>query len=82
MKAATASIDRRALRHNLQRVKELAPNSRLIAIVKANAYGHGLTKVGLAVQDSVDGFGVARLKEAIALRDHGIEKPIVLLEGF
>ncbi len=82
MKAATALINRRALRHNLQRVRELAPNSRLIAIVKANAYGHGLTQVGCAVEESVDGFGVARLKEAIALRERGIKKNIILLEGF
>ena len=42
MKAATAVIDRRALRHNLQQVRRQAPQSRLIAVVKANAYGHGL----------------------------------------
>lgn len=82
MKAATALINRRALRHNLQRVRELAPHSRLIAIVKANAYGHGLTEVSHSIKDLVDGFGVARLKEALALRDRGITAPIVLLEGF
>ena len=82
MKAATALINRRALRHNLQRVRELAPNSHLIAVVKANAYGHGLVGVGTTVQALADGFGVARLKEAILLREHGVTKPIVLLEGF
>lgn len=82
MKAATALINRRALRHNLQRVREIAPNSRLIAVVKANAYGHGLVGVGTAVQELVDGFGVARLNEALLLRQQGITKPIVLLEGF
>nr|ELR5226972.1 alanine racemase [Providencia rettgeri]ELR5257137.1 alanine racemase [Providencia rettgeri] len=82
MKAATALINRRALRHNLQRVKSIAPNSQLIAVVKANAYGHGLAGVGIAVQELVDGFGVARLNEALLLRQHGITKPIVLLEGF
>ncbi|AFH93457.1 alanine racemase [Providencia stuartii] len=82
MKAATALINRRALRHNLQRVRELAPHSRLIAIVKANAYGHGLTEVSTTLEDLVDGFGVARLKEALALRERGITAPIVLLEGF
>ncbi|QIC14634.1 alanine racemase [Providencia vermicola] len=82
MKAATALINRRALRHNLQRVRELAPHSRLIAIVKANAYGHGLTEVSTGIEDLVDGFGVARLKEALALREKGITAPIVLLEGF
>lgn len=82
MKAATASINRRALRHNLQRIKELAPHSRLIAIVKANAYGHGLTEVSSAIDDLVDGFGVARLKEALTLREQGMTSPVVLLEGF
>ncbi|EMF4711145.1 alanine racemase [Providencia stuartii] len=82
MKAATALINRCALRHNLQRVRELAPHSRLIAIVKANAYGHGLTEVSTTLEDLVDGFGVARLKEALALRERGITAPIVLLEGF
>ncbi len=82
MKAATALINRRALRHNLQRVKEIAPNSQLIAVVKANAYGHGLVGVGSAVEMLVDGFGVARLNEALLLRQHGVKKPVVLLEGF
>lgn len=82
MKAATALINRRALRHNLLRVKEIAPNSQLIAVVKANAYGHGLVGVGSAVEALVDGFGVARLNEALLLRQHGITKPVVLLEGF
>lgn len=82
MKAATALINRRALRHNLQRVKEIAPNSQLIAVVKANAYGHGLVGVGSAVEALVDGFGVARLNEALLLRQHGVTKPVVLLEGF
>ncbi|UDG81008.1 Alanine racemase, biosynthetic [Candidatus Hartigia pinicola] len=82
MKAATASINRQALRHNLQKVKELAPHSRVIAIVKANAYGHGLTEVSNSIQDVVDGFGVARLKEALALRKQGINRLIILLSGF
>ena len=42
MQAATAVIHRGALRHNLQRLRELAPGARIVAVVKANAYGHGL----------------------------------------
>ena len=42
MQAATVVINRRALRHNLQRLRDLAPASKLVAVVKANAYGHGL----------------------------------------
>ncbi|AHG19842.1 alanine racemase [Chania multitudinisentens RB-25] len=81
MKAATAVIDRRALRHNLQQVRRLAPQSRLIAVVKANAYGHGLLETAHALQDA-DCYGVARIGEAVKLRSGGIVKPILLLEGF
>ncbi|STL90467.1 alanine racemase [Escherichia coli] len=44
MQAATVVINRRALRHNLQRLRELAPASKMVAVVKANAYGHGLLR--------------------------------------
>ncbi|WON76620.1 alanine racemase [Serratia sp. UGAL515B_01] len=81
MKAATAVIDRRALRHNLQQVRRMAPQSRLIAVVKANAYGHGLLEAAHALQDA-DCYGVARIAEALILRAGGIIKPILLLEGF
>ncbi|MFP3013818.1 MAG: alanine racemase [Arsenophonus sp. NC-QC1-MAG3] len=82
MKAATAVIHRYALRHNLQRVREIAANSRIIAVVKANAYGHGLLETAHTVKDLIDSFGVARISEAIALRKNNISNPILLLEGF
>ncbi|CNK24773.1 alanine racemase [Yersinia aldovae] len=81
MKAATAVIDRRALRHNLQQIRHIAPQSRLIAVVKANAYGHGLLEIAHTLQDA-DCYGVARIGEALMLRSGGIVKPILLLEGF
>lgn len=81
MKAATAVIDRRALRHNLQQVRHMAPQSRLVAVVKANAYGHGLLETAHTLQDA-DCFGVARIGEALMLRAGGVVKPILLLEGF
>ena len=81
MKAATAVIDRRALRHNLQRVRHLAPQSRLVAVVKANAYGHGLLETVHSLQDA-DYYGVSRLSEALMLRKAGVVKPVLLLEGF
>ncbi|MFB6435133.1 MAG: alanine racemase [Candidatus Malihini olakiniferum] len=81
MKTANAVISRRALRHNLQCVRQLAHNSRLVAIIKANAYGHGAVECANTFQDA-DCFGVARLSEAMALRKEGIKKPILLLEGF
>ncbi|MCG8707411.1 alanine racemase [Brenneria sp. 4F2] len=81
MKTATAVINRRALRHNLQRIRELAPQCRLVAVVKANAYGHGLIEAARTFCHA-DCYGVARLAEALQLREAGITKPILLLEGF
>lgn len=81
MQAATVVINRRALRHNLQRLRELAPASRMVAVVKANAYGHGLLETARSLPDA-DAFGVARIEEAVRLRAGGITQPILLLEGF
>ncbi len=75
-----AFIDCGALRHNLTVVRRLAPRSRVMAVVKANAYGHGIVPVAQALLGA-DAFGVARLKEAVALREAGIGQSIVLLEG-
>jgi alanine racemase len=77
----SATIDLGALRHNLQVVRRLAPNSRVMAVVKANAYGHGLVTVARALE-SADAFAVARVHEGLALREAGIKNRIVLLEGF
>lgn len=52
MQAATVVINRRALRHNLQRLRELAPASKLVAVVKANAYGHGLLETARTLPDA------------------------------
>ncbi len=79
--APRAVIDLTALRHNLQRVRTLAPNSRVLAVVKANAYGHGLFRVVTALGDAVDALAVARLGEGVSLRRAGIACPIVVLEG-
>jgi alanine racemase len=76
----SVTIDTGALRHNLEVVRRLAPNSRVMAVIKANAYGHGLLAAARAL-DSADAFAVARLGEALALREAGIKTRIVLLEG-
>ncbi|WP_019675940.1 alanine racemase [Arsukibacterium perlucidum] len=76
-----AQINLAALGHNLQRVQQLAPASKVLAVLKANAYGHGLVQVAQALT-AADAFAVARIDEALALRTAGIVKPIVLLEGF
>lgn len=82
-RAAQAQINLYALRHNLQRVREVAPQSRVMAMVKANAYGHGMVRVACVLVDAgVDALGVASIDEAMMLRDAGITAPITLLEGF
>ncbi len=77
---ATAQINLQAISHNLELVRSIAPNSRILALIKANAYGHGLLASAQTLL-AADGFGVARLSEAVTLRDAGIVKPIVLLGG-
>ena len=76
----TATIDLNALQHNLSRVKERAPNSKIMSVVKANAYGHGLVQSAQALKNS-DAFAVARVSEGVRLRKAGIQQPIVILEG-
>jgi alanine racemase len=75
-----ALIDSAALRHNLGTIRAYAPGSKIMAVIKANAYGHGLVSTALALADA-DSFAVARLEEGIALRSAGVRAPIVLLEG-
>ncbi|HEX3950915.1 MAG TPA: alanine racemase [Steroidobacteraceae bacterium] len=77
---ASVTIDIGALRHNLQTVRRLAPASRAMAVIKANAYGHGLITAARALE-AADALAVARVSEALALREAGIQAPIVLLEG-
>lgn len=75
-----AIVDSAALRHNLARVRTTAPGSGVMAVIKANAYGHGLVPAAKAMAES-DGFAVARLEEGLALRRAGLANRILLLEG-
>lgn len=77
---ARACINLPALQHNFQRVRQSAPHSRIMAIIKANAYGHGLVRAAQAMSDA-DAFGVASPEEGVALRETGFDRRIVLLEG-
>ena len=79
--ATKAVINLSACRHNLSIAQQAAPDSKCIAIIKANAYGHGITQIAKALTQA-DTFGVARVDEAIRLREAGIKTPILLLEGF
>jgi alanine racemase len=76
-----ARIDLAALAHNLGVARVAAPHSKMLAVVKANAYGHGLTRVARALR-AADGFAVLRLEEGAQLRSEGYTHPVVLLEGF
>ena len=80
MQKVIASIDREALRYNFRVIKSHVPGSKIIAVVKANAYGHGLLEVAKTLSDA-DAYAVARIEEALELRSGGIVKPIILLEG-
>ncbi len=75
-----AVIDSRALHSNLIRIRAAAPGRKVMAVVKANAYGHGLVPTALALSGA-DAFAVARIEEAVWLRAAGVRQPIVLLEG-
>jgi alanine racemase len=80
MRPARALIDLAALRHNYRLARE-RHGGRALAVVKANAYGHGALRCAQALRDEADGFAVAFLGEALELRAGGIDAPILLLEG-
>lgn len=77
---AYAQIDLQALRHNY-RLARARHGGRALAVVKANAYGHGAVRCARALADIADGFAVAIVEEAVALREAGITRPILVLEG-
>ena len=77
---ARALIRLGALKHNLSVIRDASPGSKLMAVIKANAYGHGLLPVARNLPN-VDALAVARLPEAMLLREAGIAQPIVLLAG-
>ncbi len=76
-----AQINLAAMRENLARVREKAPGAQVLAVVKANAYGHGLTRVLPALEDA-DGLGLVELDWAVSLREQRYVRRILLLEGF
>lgn len=81
MPAAYAELDLGALEHNLAKLRAQAPGAKLMAVVKANAYGHGLVRVATHLPD-VDAFAVARVEEGVRLREAGVRQRIAVLEGF
>lgn len=81
MRPIRATVSLEALRHNLALARGRAPHSQVWAVVKANAYGHGLARA-VAALDAADGFALLELDAAIRLRQSGIKKPLLMLEGF
>lgn len=79
---ALAEIDLSALQHNLSVIQGLHPGCPVLAMVKGNAYGHGLEIIAKALAPKVAYLGVACFSEALALRECGIVKPIVVMSGF
>ena len=76
-----ARVDTGAIRDNMALLQRRAPHSRMLAVLKSDAYGHGIEAVGHALRDA-DGFGVAAQVEAERLRAAGMTQPIVLFGGF
>ena len=78
---ARALIDARALRHNLALVRQLAPGCRVMAVIKSNAYGHGMAAVSREIAGRVDAFAVATLQEGIDCRNANPATPVTVLSG-
>ena len=81
MRPITATIDLAALRHNLEVARRHAPQSKAFAVIKANAYGHGLLRAARALS-AADGFAVIEPDAAVRLREAGYAQRILMLEGF
>ncbi len=81
MRPARALIDLQALRHNYQLAREVT-GAKALAVIKADAYGHGAVQCARALEAEADGFAVACIEEALELRAAGIRASVLLLEGF
>ena len=76
----SADIDLNAIVHNIQEVRRLIKtDTKLMAVIKADAYGHGAIPVAKEVEEMVDAFAVSNLEEGIELRHAGIRKEILIL---
>lgn len=81
MRPTTTTVSLSALKRNLKLAGKFAPGSKNVAVIKANAYGHGAHVVAQALESEVDAFAVAFFDEAVQLRDKGIRVPILVLQG-
>jgi alanine racemase len=81
MRLTSATVRLADIAANYELAMSLAPGSQIIAVIKANAYGHGMVEVAQYLEDRVPVFGVALVEEAVRLRDAGIKKPILVMQG-
>ena len=73
-------IDKRAIFHNIAEFRKIIkPKTKLMAVIKSNAYGHGLVDFAKTAEDKVDWFGVDSITEGLKLRQKGLKKPILVL---
>lgn len=79
---AIAEINLECIRSNFRLASSLTPNGKTVAVVKADAYGHGAVQVAESLSNETEVFAVASIEEAMTLRISGIRLPILLLEGF
>jgi len=79
---ARAIINLSRLRLNHQVAQSLSPDSKTVAVIKANGYGHGIKEVALALDNQADALAVACIEEALEIRAAGTKSPIIILEGF
>ncbi len=79
--SAVIRLDLQALAHNVEQARDYAPESKLIAVIKANAYGHGAVLVAETLKNSVDMLAVACMTEAIQLRKAQVSTAILVLQG-
>ncbi len=81
MRPTKAIVSLRALGENLKIAANRSPGSSNVAVVKANGYGHGARAIASALEPDVDAFAVAFMDEAVELREAGILRPVLILEG-
>jgi alanine racemase len=74
-------ISEQAILHNIQWIRNKIGPKKILALLKSNAYGHGLLKVSSLIKDRVDALGVFRIEDAVTLRTHGILTPILVMGG-
>ena len=80
-RAAHAILNLGAAARNLRRIRQVVPQARIMAVIKANAYGHGMLRIARTLTEA-DAFAVARTDEGLALREGGITQRIAVLQGF